>query len=447
MAEKVGKGRKVSVTGVEFQESSYLEDLTTAGTQRTGHTNSNDWQGLHAQGTHNPRNVPGLQIDGYFPDDSRTTKASEHLERTPNRIYYYDAGNFFGNKEYPHDSQFVMRFPDGWNGKLVITGPPGVRGQYANDFIISDWVLAKGYAFAATDKGNSGLQFSRKELYPDGKTRGSAVAEWHRRVRELTIAAKDAAEEYYGEEPYRTYITGISNGGYLTRYALENHSELYDGGVDWEGPLWLPEGPNLLTFLPEALKSFPNEEKMTEAGFARESKFLWLYYLSFYWNVTQRIFRQEFDPDYTGEEADYDYAERIDPKNNPQAQEIKNAVADVSLTGDIGKPLITLHGTLDALLPMQLVSDKYAELVGKAGRSRNHRYYRIEGGTHVDSLYDHAGFRDRDELRPILPCYRASFEVFEKWVEEGQEPPPNQLVPKPKALSFRQSALPELNFC
>ena len=27
--------------------------------------------------------------------------------------------------------------------------------QYANDFIISDWVLARGYAFASTDKGNS----------------------------------------------------------------------------------------------------------------------------------------------------------------------------------------------------------------------------------------------------------------------------------------------------
>jgi poly(3-hydroxybutyrate) depolymerase len=29
--------------------------------------------------------------------------------------------------------------------------------------------------------------------------------------------------------PERTYITGISNGGYLTRYALENTPELYDG--------------------------------------------------------------------------------------------------------------------------------------------------------------------------------------------------------------------------
>ena len=34
-----------------------------------------------------------------------------------------------------------------------------LREQYANDVIISDWVLAQGYAFASTDKGNSGNSF------------------------------------------------------------------------------------------------------------------------------------------------------------------------------------------------------------------------------------------------------------------------------------------------
>ncbi len=48
----------------------------------------------------------------------------------------------------------------------------------------------------------------------------------------------------------------MSNAGYLVRWQLENHPELYDGGVDWEGTLWRADGPNLLTFLPPALRYY-----------------------------------------------------------------------------------------------------------------------------------------------------------------------------------------------
>ncbi len=60
-----------------------------------------------------------------------------------------------------------------------------MRKQYASDFIISDYVLGKGYAYASTDKGNTGTNFQR-----DGTQPGDAVAEWHRRVTELAIAAR-----------------------------------------------------------------------------------------------------------------------------------------------------------------------------------------------------------------------------------------------------------------
>lgn len=443
MPEQAGKVRKGLVRGARF-DPAYLDDLTTTGTQRTGHTNIFDWFGLNAKDADKPKkSVPGLQIDGYFLDDaSRTTL-------TP--------GNNFGkrdkdgNKVYLYDSQFVIRFPNAWNGKMVITGAPGVRGQYANDFIISDYVLDQGYAFASTDKGNSGLQF-----YRASETPGAAMAEWHRRVKQLTEAAKDAADSYYGEEPNRTYITGTSNGGYLTRYALEKYPELYDGGVDCQGVLWTdPEepdsdpdkGPNLFTFLPMAIKYYPEyrdiksraaRDAIIRAGFEPDSDFLWQYHYEIYWNSVQRSYREEFDPYYLSAEADYDFTKRINPppQANPQlqelaqqqAQEIKAAVKKVSLTGDIGKPLITLHGTLDALLPIKKTSGKYAELIEKAGKSRLHRYYTIEGGNHVDSLYDFFP----DKLRPMLPCHQASFDALVRWVEEGLEPPPTQSVKKPE---------------
>ena len=209
------KVRENLVYGAAF-DCACLDDLTTAGTLPTKHTNQVDWWGLHAQGTQNPTGVPGLQVDGYFLDASKTTTAP---------------GNYYGNPKYSCDSQFVMRFPRDWNEKLVVTGSPGVRGQYANDFIIGDFVLEQGYAFASTDKGNSGPRFYSADNVP-----GAAVAEWHRRIKQLTEAAKEAAEKHYGIKPRRTYVTGTSNGGYLTRYALENHPELYDGGVDCQGP-------------------------------------------------------------------------------------------------------------------------------------------------------------------------------------------------------------------
>ncbi len=403
------------VPGAELQDGDCLRDLTTAGTQNTGHTDKQDWDGLNAEGTNNPAGVPGLQVDGYFPDDS----------------------NANANNAFFHDSQFVIRFPNDWNGKLVITGAPGVREQYANDFIISDYVLDKGYAFASTDKGNTGVFFFR-----DGERPGDAVAEWHMRVEQLTRATKRAAERYYDRAPRRTYITGISNGGYLTRYALENTPELYDGGVDWEGTLFREEGPNLLTYLPTALRNYPEYEatgsqsargKMILDGFQPGSEFLWDEHYTIYWDLTQRIYREEFDPGYDGPlEAGIPFCQEGTPRCDAnynyfaRPQRVKDAVARVSLTGKIGKPMLTLHGTLDTLLPISTDSDRYTEIIRAAGRSNLHRYYVIEKGNHVDSFYDDNPGR----LRPILPCHRNAFEALVNWVEDGRKPPPSQFVKK-----------------
>ena len=425
----------------------HLDDLTTEGTQGTEYTNPFDWFGLHAHDTRSPdKNVSGLQIDGYFSNEPSSTILAP--------------GNLYGKRDnnldsvYRVDTQFVIRFPDPehWKNRLVITGSPGLRGQYANDHIIANHVLQKGCAFASTDKGNSGLRFYSADRKP-----GDAVAEWHTRIEQLARVVKEVANEYYGEEPEYTYVTGCSNAGYLTRYALEKHPDLYDGGVDWQGLLWTdPEdkGPNLLTFLPQALKYYPHypirmaRNAMIEAGFEPDQDFLWEYYYNIYWNSTERVYREEFDPYYPGAPADYNYAERINPEKNPQAEEIKNAVASVSLSGDIGKPLITLHGKLDALLPITQTSDRYAQLVKDAGKGDLHYYYKIEGGTHVDSLYDHPDPKNpdqtfREKLRPMLPCYKAAFDRLVEWVENKTPPPDNQIIPKPPSGDVVNSC-PEL---
>jgi hypothetical protein len=405
---------QLRVPGAAHQHTACLPDLTTTGLDGTPYTDIADQAGLTAQGTRIPSGVPGVQIDGYFPDSSR----------------------FNTTHGWQHDSQFVLRLPDRWNGGLVVTGAPGTRRQYATDKAISDQVLARGYAYAATDKGNSSADF-----YRDGTRPGDAVAEWNARTTQLTRAAKRVIAQRYGQAPRRTYMTGISNGGYLTRWQLEHHPELYDGGVDWEGTLWTADGPNLLTSLPTAVArtlGSASDDAMYAVGFARGSEFLWPYHEQAYWGVTQKTYRAEFDPAYDpscpgasagstaqailapcDSDAAYDYAAR------PGA--VHRAVARVSLTGRIGKPLITLQGDLDTLLPIAADSDVYTRMIQERGRGGLHRYYRIEGGTHVDALYDSHPAR----LRPILPCYRAAFDALVAWVERGHRPPADRTVTRP----------------
>jgi hypothetical protein len=405
------QGCAVRVPGAAYTESACVRDLTTAG----GHTVAADWAGLTSAGLPAPGPVPGVQIDGYFPDTSTTNT----------------------NHGWNHDAQFVLRLPRNWNGGLVVSGSPGNRRQYANDRAIGDQVLAQGYAFAATDKGNTGTSF-----FTDGDRPGDALAEWNFRVTQLTIAAKATAARYYGRPPSRTLAAGLSNGGYLVRWQLENRAALYDGGLDWEGTLWTQQD-NLLTFLPAALRNYPSSpSSIVAVGFAPESQFLWDYHYRVYWDLTQRIYREELDPGYDGElaagipfcaagtsncDADYDYASR--------PASVHRAVDRIALTGRIGKPLITLHGTLDSLLPISRDSDVYDRMVAAAGRGGLHRYYRIEDGNHVDSLFD--SYPDR--LRPIAPCFRTAFTALEGWLA-GQQPPRSATVPRPAGASAAELA-------
>ncbi|MGH3342263.1 MAG: hypothetical protein ACRDPK_05125 [Carbonactinosporaceae bacterium] len=61
---------RLAVPGAAHQVTACLDHLSTEGTARSGHTNRSDWSGLHASGTDNPSGIPGIQVDGYFPDES-----------------------------------------------------------------------------------------------------------------------------------------------------------------------------------------------------------------------------------------------------------------------------------------------------------------------------------------------------------------------------------------
>lgn len=410
---------RLAVPMAELATVACLDELTTAGTVGSGHTVPADWSGLTSTALPVPTGVPGIQVDGYFPDTSTTN----------------------ANHGWNHDAQFVLRLPDRWSGGLVVSGAPGNRRQYANDRAIGDWALAQGYAFAATDKGNTGVAF-----HHDGDRPADAIAEWHRRVTQLAVAAKVVVAQRYGRMPGKTVAAGVSNGGYLVRWQLERNAWLFDGGLDWEGTLWRDRGPNLFTVLPPALRAYPvyaaggppaeqAHQALLAAGLAPGSEFLWPFHHQAYWDLTQRIYREEVDPDFDGSldagvpfcasgtahcDADYDYFSRPD--------EVRDAVERISLTGRIGKPLITIHGTLDTLLPITRDSDVYAQMIDASGRAGLHRYYRVEGGNHVDGLVDLFPGR----LRPLAPCFRDVFDSLDTWLGTSRSTPFSEVAgPRP----------------
>ncbi|MEV6109760.1 tannase/feruloyl esterase family alpha/beta hydrolase [Streptomyces sp. NPDC051940] len=372
----------VRVPGAEYAVTSCLDDLTTAGTVPGGHTDPADWAGLLAPGTVTPSGVPGVQVDGYFPDTSTSTTNTNHGWR--------------------HDAQFVLRLPRDWNGGLVVAGPPGTREQYANDPLIADQVLAKGYAFAATDKGGTGSAPAA-----DGARPGDTIAEWHERFTQLTRAAKAALTGHYGQAPARTYAAGLSAGGYLVRWQLENRPELYTGGVDWNALVFTPD-TSLLTTLPPAVRAYPAYARgdaaahaaLLAAGYPAGSEPAWAFSFQNLWTPLLHQVRTELDPAYTGEDSAYDLSTR------PPA--VRRAVARISLTGRLARPLISVQGGLDALTPPSRHAAAYDRLVDAAGRSRLHRTTIVPGGAHTDGLVPLS-----PDFRPVLPAFTAAFAELE----------------------------------
>ncbi|WP_433334749.1 tannase/feruloyl esterase family alpha/beta hydrolase [Spirillospora sp. CA-294931] len=373
---------EVRVPGAEHAVTACAADLTTSGTVPAGLTDPADWAGLVAPGTVPPSGVPGVQVDGYFRDDS--------------------SGNT--NHGWNHDAQFVLRLPSEWNGGLVVAGPPGTREQYANDPTIGDQALAKGYAYAATDKGNTGAGLSS-----DGKRPGDAILEWHRRFTELTRAARAAAARHYGRAPHKVYAAGLSAGGYLVRWQLERHPSLYTGGVDWNALVFAPR-TNLLTTLPPAVRAYPayasgdpaGRAAILAAGYPAGSEPAWGFSHRSLWVPLLGQVRAELDPGYSGPDAAYDLAAR------PAA--VRRAVARVALTGRLGKPLVSVQGELDALTPPARHAAAYTRLVAGAGRTGLHRASTVRGGAHTDGLVALS-----PAFRPMLPAFRDAFERLECW--------------------------------
>jgi hypothetical protein len=447
----------IEVPEAEFVQARCLEDLTTAGNPYTD-TTPNAGAGtrednvIHSEHTEFPEvEVPGVQVEGYFADS-----CDRYQPETTDFMPVCDNG-------LRHNSQFVIRVPNDWDGEtLVVAGTPGIRAQFASDLVLSDWVLTRGWAYAAQDKGNTGVNFFRAgDTETDGSATewvpGKAMEQWAELMGTTAASAQGMLERVYGTAPARTYAAGLSNGGYQTRLAIEHHPELYDGGVDWAGHPMLSEGPNLYTYIPSILRNYPEYQAgsaeaydalVHEGRLPPHSEPIWEHHYVNYWGITPTVYRPAIDPEYTDyvatpsfvvppghPDAEYDYHERPDF--------VRDRMDRLATVGEThGKPLILLHPDLDALVPISTASDPYVERVRARGHGDALRYYVVEGGTHVDSLADD----HPDEMRPVLPCFIDALDELDAWVAEGEQPPPSGLIPNPdvdERVQANECGLPE----
>ena len=268
--------------------------------------------------------------------------------------------------------------------------------------------------------------------------------EWTQYMLQTAALAQDAVKANYDHFPRRTYAVGTSNGGYQVRRAMEEAPDLFDGGVDWEGTFVDPDGPNILIDLPPAIRNFPDyaasgfdpnspaAQNILAAGYPPDivigTDSLWARYSAPFWEVTACQWQERFDPTYatyTSGLGNYDYLTRLDIPG------VFDSVAAVETTGKIKKPLITVAGTMDALLPIERQARAYEARVNASRKGNNdqrssqYRLYEVQNGNHIESYV--AFF---PQLLVIQPHAQKAFDLLVEHVENRAPLPPSQCIPK-----------------
>jgi hypothetical protein len=380
------------------------------------------------------RAVPGLQIEARIADDPTG------------------------------EARFLLRLPDDWNGRLVVAGASGTRSEFNGDFAWSDYVVQQGYAYASQNKGVLNLQLTTSadplgcRLNPASPVyvrfydneAGQPFTRWASFMAEGARIARRGVQARYGRPPRHTYAVGTSNGGYQVRRAVESYPSLFDGGVDWEGTFVDAGAPNLLTDLPAAILNFPDyvasgydaggtaAKNIRAAGYPPDLLVrdaggavvasLWGSYSASFWEVTQCQWQKRLDPSYDtygSGTGTYNYVARL------SASDVGDQLAAFATTGRVQRPLVTVAGTLDALLPIDHHARAYARKVRAAGElGAPFRLYEVQNGNHIETYAD-----TFPELEIIEPHAQRAFDLLVEHVEHGAPLPPDQCIPRGGAIS------------
>ena len=166
---------------------------------------------------------------------------------------------------------------------------------------------------------------------------------------------------------------------------------------------------------------YPPDVKSTQGGRVIS---LWeLHYLRF-WELTMCQWQKRLDPAYNTYGAglgNYVYVNRLSVSN------VAKNLADFRTTGRIRRPLITVAGTMDVLLPIDDHARAYARRVATASDKETpaYRLYEVQNGSHIET------FRlTFPQLELIQPHAQYAFDLLVNAVEHQAELPPSQCIPR-----------------
>ena len=415
--------------------------------------------------------LPGLPGGAFTPMTDRNVISPNAPNRTP--ITKAVPGIQI-NARIASDPQgqarFLLRLPNDWNGRLVVAGASGTRSEFNGDFAWSDYVLQKGYAYASQNKGVFNLRLSTAadplacRLNPDPPLSGVFVhffdndpgqpfTRWAEFMIKAAQLARDGVKASYGQPPRFTYAVGTSNGGYQVRRAIETAPDLFDGGVDWEGTFVDEHAPNLLTDLPPAILNYPDyrasgfnagstaAKNIQGAGYPPDivasttpPLTFWTNHWNSFWEVTQCQWQKRLDPGYDtygSGTGTYNYVSRLSFSN------VGAEMAAFANTGKIKRPLVTVAGTMDALLPIDHHARAYARKVASVSKQKRdddddddredkrsaYRLYEIQNGNHIETYKDQF-----PQLEFIQPHAQRAFDLLVEQVERRVTLPPSQCV-------------------
>ena len=413
--------------------------------------------------------LPGVPAFAFTPITDRSVIAPSAGKRTP--ITKVVPGLQLDARiasDPQGQARFLLRLPNDWNGRLVVAGASGTRSEFNGDFAWSDYVVQKGYAYASQNKGVLNLFLSTAadplacRLNPTSLTfvhffdndPGQPFTRWAEFMVRAAELARDGVRAGYGRPPAFTYAVGTSNGGYQVRRAVEIAPKLFDGGVDWEGTFVDEHAPNILTDLPPAILNFPDyagsgfsaastaAKNIQAAGYPPDIvagvTSLWGLYNTQFWEVTQCQWQKRLDPTYNtyvSGTGTYNYVSRL------SFSDVGAQFAAFATTGDIQRPLVTVAGTMDALLPIDHHARAYARKVAAAADVRGrgngsdkhppaYRLYEVQNGNHIETFQDIF-----PQLELIEPHAQRAFDLLVGQVEGGAALPPDQCIPRGGAIS------------